>query len=1023
MAHQDSFMSDDGDANANLRKSRSAKVYKELLAIHHEIAFQLDKYNELLNNDVKIQALLHPQQLKSPEEIIALAQQMKAERDSLLAATGDLNQSTGIALSLIDQLSSNVRGAALKQLEEKEAKHSELVMKMCKQFDNLQVSYNKLRQETNTTMQQEFLPELSFTLIGMHSGNRETPQEYPPTPDPGIATRTRTRQASVQQPYPQNVPVAHEAPRGTQNYQAQVNTGAADMLRHVVGDMKLPHYNGDPGMWDEFWELFQVLVHNTDNENVLKFWALKNAVTDKAADVIRRYKTDGSTYNEAVEALKKNFGNPETRLQTIWERLKQVPTAKENTRHLRDTYNEVASLIASLARLDQQLDNPLMILEVKKKFPKSIWLELNKFAEFTEMQSLLDEIELIITTHESMDSSMAISGVPTGIYTMQQISGDEATDSDPEEGQEEESGQSTISHRNHDRQAYCIFCAKEGHYSSMCHKFTTLEQKKSALSHQRRCFQCLKKGHLSNRCYTKTHCRKCNSEKHPTILCPENVYDSEGTPPRQRSPDEESESSEYWGRNNSYQNSCKREQNDNTLMVASPRILQGNSNKTRIINAIIDTGAMDSFIRQDVADDLKLRKTRSNIPMNFVLFGNKRISQRTDEVQARLIDEKGRVMKCQMLTKKEITAPIQPARLSNADKRFLKKQRINFAESREDREIHMIIGIDQYFKVMQFGKRQYKLPSGKYLVPTCFGYVMCGPQSDKRRPARWTAVNTVIREERNTTKDGQGPEKFSCERPRSAENLEKSTKFTNLHRHELQNQTRSDCGIDSMKTSTEFSNDSQFQRTNSGDPLKTNQPVEKLFNLENIKKHRRLISKHSNDIAKIQNSLTMLTKKYHSLLFNDLQNTKTLLQSIPVAKLADENSQKMFLKQLRGIRSTMAAFEELIEKNFETFSVTRAKFTFVTDCTDIDAMKIQFETWKEMVFKETRDINHLYEMVRNEHSFQNFGNDLPPFNFMFVPMGEYQQALGKVQQLINLQQGILRRQVEKPPRSRFAKKY
>ena len=72
----------------------------------------------------------------------------------------------------------------------------------------------------------------------------------------------------------------------------------------------LPHFNSNLMKWPTFWDSYESAIHNnTDLSDVDKFNYLRSLLERSAYDAIAGLTLSPANYREAVEILKKRFGN------------------------------------------------------------------------------------------------------------------------------------------------------------------------------------------------------------------------------------------------------------------------------------------------------------------------------------------------------------------------------------------------------------------------------------------------------------------------------------------------------------------------------------------------------------------------------------------------------------------------------------------------------------------------------------------------------------------------------------------
>ena len=83
------------------------------------------------------------------------------------------------------------------------------------------------------------------------------------------------------------------------------STTAADRVK--LPKISLPHFRGDLLRWTAFWDSFESAVHS--NDRLDKFNYLRSLLEGTAYDAVAGLALTAANYEQAVEILKKRFGN------------------------------------------------------------------------------------------------------------------------------------------------------------------------------------------------------------------------------------------------------------------------------------------------------------------------------------------------------------------------------------------------------------------------------------------------------------------------------------------------------------------------------------------------------------------------------------------------------------------------------------------------------------------------------------------------------------------------------------------
>ena len=74
--------------------------------------------------------------------------------------------------------------------------------------------------------------------------------------------------------------------------------------------ISLPHFKGNPVYWTAFWDSYESAIHlNSSLSDVDKFNYLKSLLERSAYDAIAGLTLSSANYREAIDILKRRFGN------------------------------------------------------------------------------------------------------------------------------------------------------------------------------------------------------------------------------------------------------------------------------------------------------------------------------------------------------------------------------------------------------------------------------------------------------------------------------------------------------------------------------------------------------------------------------------------------------------------------------------------------------------------------------------------------------------------------------------------
>lgn len=270
--------------------------------------------------------------------------------------------------------------------------------------------------------------------------------------------------------------------------------------------ISLPHFRGDLLRWTAFWDSFESAVHSNDRlSEIDKFNYLRSLLEGTAYDAVAGLALSASNYEQAVEILKKRFGNKQLIVSKHMETLLSFSaiTADNHLRDLRRLFDQAEANIRSLRALGVEPESYGTMLSsvLLSKLPPELRLIVSRKvpADNLDMGTLLETFEQELIARERATSVVQPPNRrvrPPGQQTTSAFVS--TTTGSPE----------------------CVFCG-QSHASTTCQSVPTADGRKRILRSSGRCYNCLRKNHLSKNCRSTSKCRRCNGRHHTSICAKE----------------------------------------------------------------------------------------------------------------------------------------------------------------------------------------------------------------------------------------------------------------------------------------------------------------------------------------------------------------------------------------------------------------------------------------------------------------------------------------------------------------------
>lgn len=163
--------------------------------------------------------------------------------------------------------------------------------------------------------------------------------------------------------------------------------------------MKIAKFDGDLMKWQEFWDRFESSIHSRENiSKIDKFNYLKSLLSDTAYDTISGLTLTSANYDEAIDLLRKRYGNPQVLINAYMKTFVQLnPVKMDDVEGLRRLYNQIETSVRNLKTLNVNTNSygSLLVPLLNEKIPNDIRIILaRKFKE--EIWTLDEMLEIIL---------------------------------------------------------------------------------------------------------------------------------------------------------------------------------------------------------------------------------------------------------------------------------------------------------------------------------------------------------------------------------------------------------------------------------------------------------------------------------------------------------------------------------------------------------------------------------------------------------------------------------------------------
>ena len=374
--------------------------------------------------------------------------------------------------------------------------------------------------------------------------------------------------------------------------------------------LELPKFDGVVFKFQNFWDQFEVAVHNNDNvPAVQKFTYLRSVLEGIAYQTIEGFEVTSANYHHAVDALKHRFGRKRIIILSLVKSIVQLePRSNKGVASLRDLHDTLKNRIRALEALGEKpMTHSCILLPIlEAKLPPELsekWeLELTDIKEESvDLELFFKFLNKQVISNEAGERNASVIG--EDVYHSQTggiVRGNAGWDKNGTGIKNTREKTFTAaglmaSGMNQSSNAVCNLCKQQGHETLKCPELKrgSIEERWQLVRENRLCFNCLKPAstfHYSSVCRQP----KCSIEgcgrRHHAMLHGDGDRSTEGQ--RQTT---------LSGFVSSY--SPKMQQ---ALLQTGTATLVADGDQRVNVRVLFDSGSQRSYINKNVPESLAL---------------------------------------------------------------------------------------------------------------------------------------------------------------------------------------------------------------------------------------------------------------------------------------------------------------------------------------------------------------------------------------------------------------------------------
>lgn len=514
---------------------------------------------------------------------------------------------------------------------------------------------------------------------------------------------------------------------------SQVPSATAVHTQLKLKPPTIPKFDGKYQNWPSFYDIFTSLVHDDATmPAVHKLHHLKGSLTGEAELLIRHFQLTAANYTPAWEMLNQRYANKrvllDAQLRVLFNQPRTVRDDADSIKTLLDTTMECLYSIQNLGIATVDWDPIMIYLITQRLSPGSLQLWEQGLTGCDSLPKYRDLTDFLERRYRTLEAIANVHCDTIGTPSKRSPRNDKQT------------FHATVTPIS------CIKCS-DTHSIRQCEQFKAMSvnDRSSFAKSKRLCVNCLSASHNSNKCASNKRCFECKGRHHTLLHLPitKPSTNNNATPPDvvTPSPTDSPRASTSQASLNTFhlKENCSMQQ---VLLATAIVRLRSEHGQEVVVRALLDQGSQATFITEDIAQKLNVRKVPIVASINGIGQSGTTHIKHQAYVTMNAHFQDGLNLQMNALILKSLNSILPTANIQGANWSHIEDLVLADPNYTSPASIDVLIGSDNYGIIIMEGLRRGKIGS-PIAQKTKLGWVLSGQTSAGAPVPSQISVNVV----------------------------------------------------------------------------------------------------------------------------------------------------------------------------------------------------------------------------------------------------------------------------------------